>query len=544
MRVQNEGAGKSSWWVVNPDAVARSAKTPRRPRAFTLDTKSYERQKRSRAAQQRAQGRDLLTRPGQRSAPGVQVVPDGSLTLDEPRDPFGLEYRTRASSFGGRLSPIDARPEPDAMDSMDSMDSIDYLAHPVRCQYDVPPKDQFSYGVDNQETLSETLADILAGDLNMSHISASTSPAANVPSQQPGYVEAAFDQSMTSYLQPVAFYHDSARAVRRSGGYEAGSNNSSHGSSSDVSSSAVAYGCSLSPAAGAGAGVGNVFVKGAAGGGGGIVNRALSVDHVVATGSMPNLSQLLSAPPYHAGTSCMSRVDELKHGSCMFQGYHRPPARDLASVHSDGMMTVKASSCGVMPGLGGGTNSETAGGGCYSSGFSAAGPAEARPPPLSQRLDQSAVARILAERPHLMGKMQKLLELKRQQLAAGEAQQHPYQPQQHYHYQQQQQPRVANNAVVNVANCEPDFQLQVSCCPSAVVMPTTANELPATAVAAEAVSLDSTTGNAFFPSDLDLNAVDFTGPTMGCDIDQVIRHELALDGRLDFMFDSLPTPTK
>jgi len=38
--------------------------------------------------------------------------------------------------------------------------------------------------------------------------------------------------------------------------------------------------------------------------------------------------------------------------------------------------------------------------------------------------------------------------------------------------------------------------------------------------------------------------VDFGGAAMDCDIDQVIRHELALDGKLDFMFDSLPTPTK
>ena len=490
-----------------------------------MDTKAYERQKRSRAQRQ---GRDLLTRVPQRSAAagGVQVVDSSSLVGDEPRDPFGLEYRTRASSFGGRLSPIDARPEPDAMDSMDSMDSMEYLPIPhVRCRYDVP-RDQFSYAVDGQETLSETLADILAGDLNVSHISASSSPAASVPAPQPGYV----DQSVPSYLQPVDFYHDSVHAVRRGGGgYEAV--NSGHGSSSDVSCPA-AYGC-VGPAGNVagGGGVGNAFVKGA-----GIVNRALNVDHV-ATGSMPNLSQLLTAPPYHAG-SCMSRVDELRHGSCMFEGYHRPhAARDVASLSSDGGMTVKASSCGMMPGLAG-TNDETGGG--Y--GGLAAGRGETRPQ--GQRLDQTAVARILAERPHLLEKMQKLIEQKKQQQLAAELHQHPYQQQQqqhqyhhHHHHHQQQQQQVTSNAV-NVGNSDVDFQLQTSCCPSAVC--TTADDLPA--VAAD-ISIDST-GNAFFPSDLDLNGVDFTGATMGCDIDQVIRHELALDGKLDFMFDSLPTPTK
>lgn len=38
MRVQNEGTGKSSWWIMNPDAVSRTIKTVRRPRAMTMDT--------------------------------------------------------------------------------------------------------------------------------------------------------------------------------------------------------------------------------------------------------------------------------------------------------------------------------------------------------------------------------------------------------------------------------------------------------------------------------------------------------------------------
>ncbi|XGW25097.1 hypothetical protein V3C99_006481 [Haemonchus contortus] len=38
MRIQNEGAGKSSWWVINPDA--KPGRNPRRVRASTLDTTS------------------------------------------------------------------------------------------------------------------------------------------------------------------------------------------------------------------------------------------------------------------------------------------------------------------------------------------------------------------------------------------------------------------------------------------------------------------------------------------------------------------------
>ncbi|VDN41484.1 unnamed protein product [Gongylonema pulchrum] len=36
MRIQNEGAGKSSWWVINPDA--KPGRNPRRQRSATLET--------------------------------------------------------------------------------------------------------------------------------------------------------------------------------------------------------------------------------------------------------------------------------------------------------------------------------------------------------------------------------------------------------------------------------------------------------------------------------------------------------------------------
>ncbi|KAH9525046.1 hypothetical protein Btru_000189 [Bulinus truncatus] len=42
MRIQNEGTGKSSWWVLNPDA--KPGKTPRR-RAGSMETKSYEKKR-------------------------------------------------------------------------------------------------------------------------------------------------------------------------------------------------------------------------------------------------------------------------------------------------------------------------------------------------------------------------------------------------------------------------------------------------------------------------------------------------------------------
>jgi len=492
VRVHNEGAGKSSWWVNNPDAaVARTTKSPRRSRAFTLDTKAYERQRRSRAQRQ---GRDLLTRApaGSTSAESCVVVVDSSTSSvnEEPRDPFGLEYRTRASSFAGPLSPIDARLEPDTTDSMDYSPASRY-------QYDARA-DHFPYVVDSQETLSETLADILAGDLNMSNIS-STSSGANPPSQQLGYVKSGYDPAVP-FLTPVDFRRGPGSDFL--GGSDHG--NSNHGSNSDVSSSGY-YGCCHSPD------TGNLSMRGI-----GLRNRALNVEHGV-TGSMPNLSQLLTAPPLYQNT-CISRVNDLKPKSFTVDAC-QPHPRDFATTPSSNFMTLKASSCGMVPPYFGGTESEA---GCHSSLLGRPDDQRAT----GQRLDQTTVTRILSERPHLIGKMQKLMELKRQQLAS-----------ELHQYQQQQQP-VANHQSLNVDNIKTDFHQQPSC--GMVPQSTTAATEPH--VKQEPFSDSST--NAFFPSDLDLNGVDFAGAAMDCDIDQVIRHELALDGKLDFMFDSLPTPTK
>ena len=98
MRVQNEGTGKSSWWVLNPEA--KPGKSPRR-RATSMDTKEYAK-KRGRVKRKVDQLRAAME--GDTSSYG---------STHELTDPFCLspnEYRQRASSnassLGGRLSPI------------------------------------------------------------------------------------------------------------------------------------------------------------------------------------------------------------------------------------------------------------------------------------------------------------------------------------------------------------------------------------------------------------------------------------------------------
>uniref|UniRef100_G3ULV9 Forkhead box O3 n=1 Tax=Loxodonta africana TaxID=9785 RepID=G3ULV9_LOXAF len=52
MRVQNEGTGKSSWWIINPDG-GKSGKAPRR-RAVSMDNSNKYTKSRGRAAKKKA----------------------------------------------------------------------------------------------------------------------------------------------------------------------------------------------------------------------------------------------------------------------------------------------------------------------------------------------------------------------------------------------------------------------------------------------------------------------------------------------------------
>lgn len=54
MRVQNEGTGKSSWWMVNPEGT-KSGKPPRR-RAASMDNNNKFAKSRGRAAKKKVQG--------------------------------------------------------------------------------------------------------------------------------------------------------------------------------------------------------------------------------------------------------------------------------------------------------------------------------------------------------------------------------------------------------------------------------------------------------------------------------------------------------
>ena len=127
MRIQNEGTGKSSWWVINPDA--KPGKTHRR-RAGSMETKTYEK-KRGRVRKKTDTVKVSLDTCGS---------PIGGDNYFEALG-FG-DFRSRASSNAsscGHLSPIQALVDSDIHDNQvlsmspsswgTSMDEMPVLYH-------------------------------------------------------------------------------------------------------------------------------------------------------------------------------------------------------------------------------------------------------------------------------------------------------------------------------------------------------------------------------------------------------------------------------
>ncbi|XP_026871317.2 forkhead box protein O3B [Electrophorus electricus] len=118
VRVQNEGTGKSSWWMINPEG-GRGGKAPRR-RAVSMDNgNKYTKSARGRAAKKKAALQAAQEGSLENvSAGGLSKWPGSptSRSSDE-LDPCWTDFRSRtnsnASTISGRLSPILANPELD-----------------------------------------------------------------------------------------------------------------------------------------------------------------------------------------------------------------------------------------------------------------------------------------------------------------------------------------------------------------------------------------------------------------------------------------------
>uniref|UniRef100_A0A8D0L4W8 Forkhead box O3 n=1 Tax=Sphenodon punctatus TaxID=8508 RepID=A0A8D0L4W8_SPHPU len=121
IRVQNEGTGKSSWWMINPDG-GKGGKAPRR-RAVSMDnsnkyTKSRGRAAKKKAALQTAQ-ESSEDSPSQLSKWPGSPTSRSSDELDAWTD-FRSRTNSNASTISGRLSPIMASTELDDVQDDDA----------------------------------------------------------------------------------------------------------------------------------------------------------------------------------------------------------------------------------------------------------------------------------------------------------------------------------------------------------------------------------------------------------------------------------------
>lgn len=115
IRVQNEGTGKSSWWMINPEG-GRGGKAPRR-RAVSMDNSNkYIKSARGRAAKKKAVLQAAAAGDAGGDSPSGPSKWPGSPTsrsseeLDAWTD-FRSRTNSNASTLSGRLSPIMANPE-------------------------------------------------------------------------------------------------------------------------------------------------------------------------------------------------------------------------------------------------------------------------------------------------------------------------------------------------------------------------------------------------------------------------------------------------
>ncbi|KAL2082066.1 hypothetical protein ACEWY4_021884 [Coilia grayii] len=119
VRVQNEGTGKSSWWMLNPEG-GRGGKAPRR-RAVSMDNSNkYTKSARGRAAKKKAalQAAAAAAEASGEGVNGLSKWPGSPMSrssdeLDSCWTDFRSRTNSNASTLSGRLSPILANPELD-----------------------------------------------------------------------------------------------------------------------------------------------------------------------------------------------------------------------------------------------------------------------------------------------------------------------------------------------------------------------------------------------------------------------------------------------
>ncbi|XP_053140993.1 forkhead box protein O1 [Hemicordylus capensis] len=199
IRVQNEGTGKSSWWMLNPEG-GKSGKSPRR-RAASMDNPSKFAKSRGRAAKKKAAlqaGQD-----GNGDSPSTQFSKWPASPSSHSNDDFDNNWSTfrprtssNASTISGRLSPI--LPEQDDLGEGD-VHSMVYPSPAAKMTSTLPSLSEMSSS-ENMENLLDNL-NLLSP--NTSLAGSTQSPPTTMMQQPPGY---SYASSNTSISSPNADY--------------------------------------------------------------------------------------------------------------------------------------------------------------------------------------------------------------------------------------------------------------------------------------------------------------------------------------------------
>ncbi|XP_055512602.1 forkhead box protein O3-like [Leucoraja erinacea] len=193
IRVQNEGTGKSSWWMLNPD-VSKSGKSPRR-RAASMDSSSSSKfLKSKRGASKKKASLQAGQEGSEGSSPSGQLAKwSGSPASLHASDEFDVwtEFRSRANSgastLSGRLSPIMANSEMDELEDDEEETPSSPLLYPSpsstlspsvatthNCSAELPRLADMAGTINLNEALTENLLEELQDKYNMS-------PAQHIP---------------------------------------------------------------------------------------------------------------------------------------------------------------------------------------------------------------------------------------------------------------------------------------------------------------------------------------------------------------------------
>uniref|UniRef100_A0A3B4YRT3 Forkhead box O3b n=1 Tax=Seriola lalandi dorsalis TaxID=1841481 RepID=A0A3B4YRT3_SERLL len=138
IRVQNEGTGKSSWWMINPEG-GKGGKAPRR-RAVSMDNSNkYTKSARGRAAKKKAALQAAAAAAGEGggdSPSGLSKWPGSPTSRSSEELDAWTDFRSRtnsnASTVSGRLSPILANPELDEVPDDEPPPSPMFYSSPGR----------------------------------------------------------------------------------------------------------------------------------------------------------------------------------------------------------------------------------------------------------------------------------------------------------------------------------------------------------------------------------------------------------------------------